>query len=86
MSQKTFIFPKKRFQNGANPIAKLISKWLGGWAGLLPTIFRRLPTNKWMKRPSKTKTKQGKARRAKGKPTPSNQKIVGRSFFQPRLR
>ena len=38
-----------------------ISRWLGGWAGPLQTIFRRPPTKRWFESLRKPKEKQGLA-------------------------
>ena len=45
--------------------AEFILKWLGGWAGLLPIIFRGPTTKKRLESPSKTMGNQGQARKGK---------------------
>ena len=57
--------------------AELILKCLGGWAGPLPTIFRRPPTKIWLESPSKTKENPGKAKKAKGRPRLPTKKWLG---------
>ena len=49
--------------------AELILKWLGVWAGPLPTIFRGPPTNKWLESLSKTEGKPRKIKESQGTPT-----------------